>query len=146
LGGKTLNKTIKKIMIGLLSITFAFGIMTMNSTKEVKATMYGFYSISNYNFSSGTDVNLGYRTKAIDGNWTGYYSPKVAGNQNYTWRFYLTDKTTQAMNYVNGCGEVGTSGTLYTAYRAAGKAFRYKAANSHTGYKLTLEGNFKTSA
>lgn len=106
----------------------------------------GFYSISNYAFSSGTDVNLGYRTKAKDGNWTGYYSPKVAGNQNYTWRFYLTNRTTQAMNYVIGYGEVGTSGSLYNDYRKAGSAFRYKAANSHTGYKLTLEGNFKTIA
>lgn len=119
--------------------------MFATSAKEVKATPYSFYRITSYAFSTGTDVNMGYRTTAKDSNNTGYYESQSLGNVNYTWRLYLTDRSTQAMQYVNGVGETPTYGKLYSQYRAKGNAFCYKAASSHTGNPLTLIGEFKTA-
>lgn len=143
--GKILNKTFKNVIIGILSTACVFGMMFATSAKEVKATPYAFYRITSYAFSTGTDVNLGYRTKAIDSNNTGFYESSSSGNVDYTWRLYLPNKSTQAMGYVNGVGETPTQGTLYTAYRAKGNAFCYKAASSHTGNPLTLTGSFTTA-
>lgn len=140
-----MNKTMKKAAIGILSMSCAFGMMLTASAKEVKATWYEFHRITSYAFSTGTDVNLGYRTKARDVNNTGYYETSSPGDVDYTWRLYLPNKSTQAMGYVNGVGEVPTQGTLYTAYRAKGNAFCYKAASSHTGNPLTLIGTFTTA-
>lgn len=126
-------------------MTCVLGLMFMFSVKEVRATEYNL-SFYRYDFSTGTDVNLGYRTTAHDVNNTGYYTTPVSGNVDYAWRLYRTDKQTQAMNYVNGVGERPTSGKLYTAYRAKGNAFYYKASHSHTGNKLVIMGYFSTAA
>lgn len=141
-----MNKVVRrKVIIGVLSMTCALGAMLITSAKDVKATSYNM-SFLRYNFSTGTDVNLGYRTRAEDINNTGYYSTPVSGNVDYAWRLYLTDKQTQAMNYVNGVGEVPTSGRLYASYRAKGNAFYYKASHSHTGNRLYIAGIFKTAS
>ena len=141
-----MKKARNKMIISILSATMILGAAYMFLPQKAEAAGYNFSNIQNYAFSVATDVNLGYRTKAVDTNNTGYYTSSIVGDVDYTWRLYLPDKSTQAMNFVRGVGERQTYGTLYTQYRSKGNAFRYKASNSSTTRRITLMGVFKTAS